>query len=289
MDFASEPTYGAYLSRDMMKTLSSLLLLFSVGLQAAPIERVISLAPHATEIAYAAGLGDKLIAVSEMSDYPEAAKTLEKVSNYKGINLEKIITLKPDLIIAWPAGNPAKELEKLEQFGFKIYYSQTKSLKAIGDNIEQLSQYSDDPQIGLNNARDYRTHLEALRAKYQNLPKTRYFYQLSDTPIITVAGQNWPTEVFRFCGGENVFGGASAPYPQVSIEQVILKRPQAMFVSPHAIQNNGMWSPWVEEIPALKNAHFWQLNSDWLNRPTPRTLLAIEQVCEHFASIEQKR
>ncbi|MDF5306446.1 helical backbone metal receptor, partial [Vibrio parahaemolyticus] len=90
-----------------------------------PVERVISLAPHATEIAYAAGLGDKLIAVSEMSDYPKEAGELEKVSNYQGIKLERIIALQPDLVIAWPAGNPAKELEKLKQFGVPIYYSTT--------------------------------------------------------------------------------------------------------------------------------------------------------------------
>lgn len=90
-----------------------------------PAQRIVSLAPHATEIAFAAGLGDKLVAVSEMSDYPEQAKQLERVSNYQGIKLERIIALQPDLVIAWPAGNPAKELEKIKQFGIPIYYSTT--------------------------------------------------------------------------------------------------------------------------------------------------------------------
>ena len=87
------------------------LLFTTAALANQPAQRVISLAPHATEIAYAAGLGDKLVAVSELSDYPEQAKMLEKVSNYQGIKLERIIALKPDLVIAWPAGNPAKEIE----------------------------------------------------------------------------------------------------------------------------------------------------------------------------------
>ena len=110
----------------MKKLCFALPLIFSaVSFANEPVQRVISLAPHATEIAYAAGLGDKLIAVSEMSDYPEQAKDLEKVSNYQGIKLERIIALQPDLVIAWPAGNPTKELEKLTQFDIPLYYSTT--------------------------------------------------------------------------------------------------------------------------------------------------------------------
>ena len=252
-------------------------------------QRVISLAPHSTEIAYAAGLGDKLIAVSEMSDYPEQAKDLEKVSNYQGIKLERIIALQPDLVIAWPAGNPAKELEKLKQFGIPIYYSTTGTLEDIATNIEQLSQYSEKPEVGQKAAAEFRAQLEALKEKYNTEDKVSYFYQLSERPIITVAGKNWPSEVFTFCGGENIFAKGSAPYPQVSIEQVITRHPEVLFTSRHAMSNDGMWSEWKNDIPALKNNHVWSLNSDWINRPTPRTLNAITEVCEHFETVRQKR
>ncbi|AIV04528.1 vitamin B12 ABC transporter substrate-binding protein BtuF [Vibrio harveyi] len=254
-----------------------------------PVQRVISLAPHATEIAYAAGLGDKLIAVSEMSDYPEQAKDLEKVSNYQGIKLERIIALQPDLVIAWPAGNPAKELDKLKQFGIPIYYSTTGTLEDIAKNIEQLSQYSEKPEVGRKAAEDFRAQLEALKEKYNTEDKVSYFYQLSEKPLITVAGKNWPSEVFTFCGGKNIFAKGSAPYPQVSIEQVITRQPEVLFTSRHAMSNDGMWAEWKSDIPALKNGHVWSLNSDWINRPTPRTLNAITEVCEHFESVRQKR
>ena len=128
----------------------------SLATEVATAERVISLAPHATELAYSAGLGDNLIAVSERSDYPPQADKLEKVANYQGIKVEKIIALQPDLILAWPAGNPPRELAKLEQFGFNIYYSKTKSLDSIATNIEQLSQYSSDPSNGENNDKQYK-------------------------------------------------------------------------------------------------------------------------------------
>ncbi|MCG9701824.1 vitamin B12 ABC transporter substrate-binding protein BtuF [Vibrio natriegens] len=274
----------------MSKIALSISILFSsIVLANEPAQRVISLAPHATEIAYAAGLGDKLIAVSEMSDYPEQANKLEKVSNYQGIKLERIIALRPDLVIAWPSGNPAKELEKLAQFDVPIYYSTSSSLMDIANNIEQLSQYSENPQIGQKAADDFRTQLKVLKDKYNTEDKVRYFYQLSEKPIITVAGKNWPSEVFSFCGGENIFSSAGSPYPQVSIEQIITRQPDVIFTSRHAMSSDGMWSEWKNEVPALKDGHIWSLNADWINRPTPRTLNAITEVCDYFESVRQKR
>ncbi|EGU40232.1 vitamin B12 ABC transporter substrate-binding protein BtuF [Vibrio splendidus] len=250
-------------------------------------KRVVSLAPHATELAYSAGLGNNLVAVSERSDYPPQADKLEKVANYQGIKVEKIIALQPDLILAWPAGNPPRELAKLEQFGFNIYYSKTKSLDSIVTNIEQLSQYASDPSIGENNAKQYKEQLNALRLKYKDAEPVSYFYQLSEKPIITVAQGHWPSEVFEFCGGRNIFEDSASPYPQVGIEQVVLNKPQVIFTSQHAIENGTMWQSWEEEIPAVAKNQIWSLNSDWINRPTTRTLQAIQQVCDYFDRVRE--
>lgn len=272
----------------MLRILLLISVLCSYSLAAAPVERVISLAPHATEIAYAAGLGEKLVAVSDRSDYPEQALQLEKVANYQGIKIERIIALQPDLIIAWPAGNPPRELEKLKQFGFNIYYSQTNSLDDIANNIEQLSRYSDSPEKGQKAAADFRQQLSDIKDKYQTNMPVRYFYQLSEQPIISVAQGKWPSEVFSFCGGDNVFQDSSAPYPQVGIEQVLVQQPEVIFTSEHAIANGNMWQKWQSQLNAVQRGHVWSLNSDWLNRPTPRTLRAIEQVCEYFETVRRK-
>lgn len=255
----------------------------------AQVKRIISLAPHATELAFAAGLGDKLVAVSEYSDYPAQALKLEKVANYQGLNIERILTLKPDLVIAWPAGNPAKELDKLKQLGLRIYTTKTQKLDDIANNIEALSQFADDPKIGQQAARDFRQSLITLKQSYGSQSKVRYFYQLSEKPIITLAKGSWPSEVFEFCGGENIFANSASPYPQVGIEQVLLAKPDVIFTSEHAIKNGTMWQKWQQQLPAVQNGFVWALTSDWLNRPTPRTLQAIEEVCEYFSAVRQKR
>ncbi|OXX67796.1 vitamin B12 ABC transporter substrate-binding protein BtuF [Vibrio sp. V03_P4A6T147] len=255
----------------------------------AQVKRIISLAPHATELAFSAGLGDKLVAVSEYSDYPAQALKLEKVANYQGLNIERILTLKPDLVIAWPAGNPAKELDKLKQLGLRIYTTKTQKLDDIANNIEALSQFADDPNIGQQAARDFRQSLITLKQSYGSQSKVRYFYQLSEKPIITLAKGSWPSEVFEFCGGENIFANSASPYPQVGIEQVLLAKPDVIFTSEHAIKNGTMWQKWQQQLPAVQNGFVWALTSDWLNRPTPRTLQAIEEVCEYFSVVRQKR
>jgi vitamin B12 transport system substrate-binding protein len=273
-------------TRAMPNIIGSLLLLGASLHANAAIERIISLSPHATELAFAAGLGDKMIAVTEYSDYPEEAKKLERVANYQGIKLEKILTLKPDLVITWPDGNPARELEKLKSMGVATIPSNIRSIDDIATGIEQLSQYADDPSIGLNNAKQFRLELTQLRARYQHVIKVRYFYQLSEKPIITLAKESWPSEVFSVCGGENIFAHSPSPYPQVGIEQVLLAKPEVIFTSEHAINNGNMWDRW-KEIPAISHHYVWSLNSDWINRPTPRTLLAIKEVCQHFDYVRQ--
>jgi vitamin B12 transport system substrate-binding protein len=269
-----------------VRLISFLLVITPFLTLANPIQRIVTLAPHATELAYAAGLGNKIIAVSDRSDYPPQASKLPKVANYQGIKVEKILALKPDLVITWPDGNPPRELQKLKQMGVRLYPSQIHRLDDIADNIEALSQYADNPQTGLHNAKAFRQKLSALRQHYNHVKKVRFFYQLSERPIITIAQDSWPSEVFEFCGGENVFKGAALSYPQVSREQILLAQPEVIFNSRHAVQNTNMWSSW-RQIPAVQNHHIWTLNSDWLNRPTPRTIRAIKEVCQHFDAVRE--
>ncbi|MGF1725995.1 vitamin B12 ABC transporter substrate-binding protein BtuF [Photobacterium nomapromontoriensis] len=253
-----------------------------------PAQRIISLSPHTTELAYAAGLGNQLIAASDYSDYPEAAKSLERVANYRGIKLERIVALQPDLILAWRGGNPAREMERLEQLGFTIFYSNPLTLDDIATTIEQLGHYAASPAHANQVAADFRDRLSALRATHQQQRPVRYFYQLSSTPVMTIAGTSWPSQVFTLCGGENIFADSPAPYPQVSEEQVIVRQPEVIFGTPHGNTQTDQWQKWQQQLPAVQNDDVYILTADWLNRPTPRTIKAVEQVCHYLDTVRQK-
>lgn len=263
------------------------LLLISSISYAAPVQRVVSLSPHTTELAYAAGLGKQLIAASDYSDYPEAAKSLERVANYRGIKLERIVALKPDLILAWKGGNPPREMEKLAQLGFTIYYSNPLELEDIPQSIEALGQYSANPQQAKQVADEFRQTLNTLKTEYKNQRPVRYFYQLSNTPIITVADKSWPSQVFTLCGGLNIFADSPAAYPQVSEEQVVVRQPEVIFGTPHAGTETNVWQKWQGKLPAIDNQHVFALQADWLNRPTPRTIKAVEQVCDRLNQVRK--
>ena len=261
------------------------LLLFSSITLAAPAQRVISLSPHTTELAYAAGLGQQLVAASDYSDYPEAAKSLERVANYRGIKLERIVALKPDLILAWKGGNPPREMTKLEQLGFTIYYSNPLELEDIPHAIETLGQYSTNPKQAKQVADDFRQTLTELKNKFSDQRPVKYFYQLSSSPIITVADNSWPTQVFTLCGGVNIFADSPAAYPQVSEEQVVVRQPEVIFGSRHSGTETSAWQQWQGKLPAIDNQHVFTLQADWLNRPTPRTIKAVKQVCERLNQV----
>ncbi|WED22327.1 vitamin B12 ABC transporter substrate-binding protein BtuF [Vibrio sp. JC009] len=246
------------------------------------IERVISLAPSSTEIAYAAGLGGKMIAASVHSDYPEEAKRLEHVAAYSSINIERIIALNPDLIVAWKSGGSGNALSQLKDLGYKIFYTDTDSLSDIATRIEELSEFSDAPEKGKNRAKQFRDELGKLRKQYQGSKKVSFFYQISGRPIYTLAQSAWPGEVFELCGGVNVFKDTPAPYPQVSFEEVLVRAPEVIFTSAHATQNTEQWMAWEDQIPAVANQAIWSLNADWINRPTPRSLNAVREVCNYL-------
>ena len=275
-----------YFSRtSLMRFLLLIVVLFpftsAFAEQSQSVQRIISLSPHMTELAYSAGLGNKLIAASDYSDYPEQAKKLERVANYRGIKMERILTLKPDLILAWKGGNPSREMDRLQQLGIKIFYSNPTQLTDIADTIIKLGKFADDPNKSMTAATTFRTQLAKIKARYQNKSPVRYFYQLSDSPMLTISDGNWPSPVFDICGGENIFATSTAAYPQVNQEQVVVRQPNVIFGSRHATsKENSPWLKWQGKLPAVDNHQLYQLNSDWLNRPTLRTLKAAKQVCQ---------
>ncbi|MGB2080013.1 MAG: vitamin B12 ABC transporter substrate-binding protein BtuF, partial [Vibrio sp.] len=248
-------------------------------------QRIITLAPHLTELAFRAGLGDHIVGVSEYSDYPKQAQNIETIANYQGIKVERVLALKPDLIIAWQQGPGIREVDKLESMGIKVVRIQTQTLAQIGDNIQTLSQFSASPKIGEQQAQNYRQTLEKITQANQNKPKISFFYQLSDKPLISVGGDGWANEIFSRCGGRNILSQSLAPYPQVSQEQVLKAKPEVIFSSHMSKQSGQIWQKWQDFIPALKNSHVYALNPDWISRPTYRTLNAMQQICGYFDKV----
>ncbi|MBE5203196.1 vitamin B12 ABC transporter substrate-binding protein BtuF [Pectobacterium sp. FL60-S17] len=246
-------------------------------------QRVISLAPHATEMAYAAGMGEQLVAVSAWSDYPPEAKKLEQVASWQGINLERILALKPDLILAWREGNPQRPLEQLANFSIPIVYLDAKTLDDIPASLRQLATYSRHPEQAERAATDFQQEIGELRhsGKAPHAAPVRVFIQFGTQPLFTSSQATLQSQIVSLCGAENVFSDSPVPWPQVSREQVLRRQPQAIIVggAPERIASvQAFWQPQLA-VPVII------VNEDWFSRSGPRLLLAAQQICSQLAEL----
>ncbi|NKI74393.1 vitamin B12 ABC transporter substrate-binding protein BtuF [Dickeya sp. CFBP 2040] len=256
-----------------------LALLWLTPCRAEPVaQRVVSLAPHATEMAFAAGLGQQLVGVSAWSNYPPEAQHIEQVANWQGINLERILALKPDLVLAWREGNAQRPLEQLASFGIHILYLDPATLDDIPRQLETLAQYSPHPEQARAAAQQFRQQQQVLTQQYSHSTPVRVFLQFGSQPLFTSSQATLQSQVISLCGGSNIFADSPAPWPQVSREQVIRRQPQVIVISgqPSAVEHiKTFWQPQLtSEVIAV--------NEDWFSRTGPRLMLAAEQLCQQL-------
>lgn len=247
-----------------------------------PKQRVVSLSPANTELAYAAGLGDNLIAVSAYSDYPEQAKKLEQVSDWQGVNVERIIALKPDLILAWRGGNPQRPLDQLASFGIPIIYFDPQTIDGVIDAVNELSQYSPRPEVAQQNISAMRAKLTPYRnQKKSDLKTKKIFIQLGTQPLFSSGKHTLQNDVVTFCGGENIFANSAVQWPQISREQVLTRNPDVIVMTGSIEQEKVVRNFWQSQldVPIIR------LNEDWFHRAGPRIIDATEQLCEQLNAL----
>lgn len=248
-------------------------LLLFCGSLFATAPRVITLAPHLTEMAFAAGITP--VAVSDWSDYPPAAKTLEQVANWQGIKVERILALKPDVVLAWRGGNPQRQIDQLKQLGVHVEWIDPGSLDEMADAVASLRRWSPQPQQALDAAQQLQQQVKALRQRYAALPAVPVFLQFGQQPLFTAARDTLQNDIITLCAGKNVFADSRVSWPQVSREQVLMRHPQAIVIGGSAAQAKHIarfWQPQLD-VPVIA------INDDWLSRPGPRMLLAAKQLC----------
>ncbi|MBV4412565.1 vitamin B12 ABC transporter substrate-binding protein BtuF [Enterobacteriaceae bacterium YMB-R22] len=263
----------------LRRILYAQLLLLPAWLYAAP--RVITLSPANTEIAFAAGIAP--VAVSAWSDYPEAAKRLEQVASWQGINVERIIALKPDLVLAWRGGNAERPVNQLAKLGIRVLWVDPQSVEDIAKALEQLAVWSPTPQTARRAAAGLRAQWHDIQAQHARAARKSVFIQFGDRPLFTSGGRSIQNEVLNACGGKNIFDDSVAPWPQVSREQVLTRRPQAIVITGDARKAAAVKQFWGRALPVDVIA----LNADWFERAGPRIILAAQQLCAALAQVDE--
>lgn len=272
------------------------LIFYSIGLNAArieliddagrevilsePAQRIIGLSPHIIENLFYAGIGEKVIAGVDYSDYPSAARALPRVGAYNTFNVEAIVALKPDLVIAWGSGNGPRIVEQLSALGFPVYIDEPQTLNDIAKSLRQFGKLA-----GLSadaNARAQEFHLALANLEGRDGVKTPVFYQLWHEPIQTINGSHIISDVISHCGGKNVFAQAIPPAPKVNVEAVLAQDPElivASGVDEHKPTWLESWRQWPN-MRAVRNNNLFHIPPDIIQRHTPRILEGVRLMCE---------
>jgi iron complex transport system substrate-binding protein len=253
-------------------------------------QRIVSLAPHATELLFAAGAGARVVGVVAPGDWPPAARSIPSVGDAGALDLERIVALAPDLVVAWPYTMPA-QLAALRARGAAVFVSDPKTIDGIAGDIGALGVLAGSGATADSAAAAMRTRYAALRAREIGAPPVAVFYEIWNDPLYTIGGQHLISEAIGLCGGTNVFAAQPLPAPLVSVEAVLAARPEAIIAG----ADDGRRPPWLDdwkrwrELPAVRMNNLFVAQGDLLHRPGPRFVDGVEAMCATLAEARRNR
>lgn len=249
---------------------------------AQPAQRVVSLAPHATELLFAAGGAKRVVGVLSHSDFPAEAKRLPVVGDSRQIDMERLLALKPDLLVVWLHGSSARQLDQLQQLGIPLFYSEPHKLDEIPDAVVRLGQLLGTEAVAAKRAAQLRQMLSTLTARYSGRSTVRVFYQVWSKPLYTLNGRHIVSDAIRVCGGENIFDRLATTAPIINIEAVLQENPEAIVTGSNLQKAETGLTLW-QAYPALlavKNNNLFAIDADLLNRAGPRLIDGTAALCE---------
>lgn len=254
-----------------------------------PARRIVSLAPHGTELLYAAGAGDRVVGVSEYSNYPPQTARLPSIGSVFALDLERIIQLKPDLILVWSSGNAEAHIGTLRSLGIPIFKSEPRDFATIASSLERLGRLAGTEAAGKAAADAFRARLGKLEAAYRDRPPISVFYQIWRSPLMTLNGAHLVSAAMRICGGRNIFANLPQLAPTVDIESVLKANPQAIVASSGA--KDDPFADWrrFPQLKAVASNNLLTVNGELLNRASPRILDGTEELCRRLEEVRRKR
>ncbi len=255
-----------------------------------PATRIAALSPGITELLFEIGAGDRLVAASEFSDFPPEAGALPRVARAQGIDLERLASLRPDLVVIWGSGYPPALQDAVRRLGIPVYVHEPRTLEDIATAMERLGRLAGAPRAGAL-AAAFRRRRDALAASFAARAPVAVFYQVWAHPLMTVSGHHVISEVMRLCGARNVFDGLGPLVASVDVEAVIAARPELIVAAESGAADRGALEAWsaFARIPAVAARHLATLDADTLERSTGRILDAAQALCAQVERVRAAR
>ena len=257
-----------------------LIVISSSTANARDVERIVSLAPNLTELAFAAGAGSRIVGTVEYSDEPEAARNIPRVGDAFRVDAERILALQPDLVLAWTSGTPKPTIERLRSLGLDVREFTTYRVADVPRVVRELGTIAGSRTVADASAAGFEREMSALRARYANKRSLRVFLQVSTRPLFTVNGEQIMSELVQLCGGANVFADLNQLAPQITFESVIARDPDVIVSTDDGEQDAlREWRRWPQ-LTAVRTNNLFTLPADDLTRATTRLSAGASQLCE---------
>lgn len=257
---------------------------------AAAPQRVISLAPHLTELVCAVGGCERLVGVSAYSDYPPQVTKLPQVSDATTVNLEAVLGLRPDLVLAWDGGTPPETVARLRALGLRVEPLRVRGLEDVATALERTGELLGLDAEAHAAAQDYRARLQRLRGRWRGAAPIRAVYQIETAPAYSVNRDSPISEAISLCGGVNVFAGLPTLAAPVSAEAMLAARPEAVLYGgeENAAAIRDYWAR-LAGAPAAREGNLYAVDANLLGRSSPRLLDGVDQVCAALDRARQRR
>ena len=250
--------------------------------------RIVSLAPHLTELVYAAGGGDTLVGTVEFSDFPEAARSLPRVGDAWRVDLERLLALHPDIVLTWTSGTPPDIVARLDTLHLRRVDIATFRLADVPVALQTLGELTGTPAIARAAADSFSTQIAALRDRYAHATPVTVFIQLDDQPLFTVNSRHIISEIVELCGGRNIFATLPQLAPSISVEAVVAADPQVILSTDDTIADPAaQWQSW-QRLTSVRFRTIYPIHADTVARSTPRLVQGTRETCENLADARRR-
>ncbi|MGY2441224.1 cobalamin-binding protein [Pseudomonas sp. SDO52101_S400] len=263
-----------------MRRLWLAVLLLAVSSETLAALRVVSLAPSLSEIVVELDSADLLVGVLDAGDRPSAIKDVPSVGRYGQLDMERLLSLKPDLLLLWPGSVGPAQRDQLKRLNIPTFVAEPHSFEQLTTQIEAIAMQLGRPERGVERAAGLRRKLDELRQRYRRETPLRVFYQVWDKPLYTIGGGQIISDALEVCGARNVFADLTLPAPQVSIEAVLQRDPEVILAG--APLQLSAWNAWPQ-VAAVKHRQLLLVTDKGLERPSGQMIEATAKLCKLIA------
>lgn len=241
-------------------------------------QRIISLAPNITEILFYLNLDNKVVAVTDFCNYPEGAKKKPGVGLLLSPDIEKIVSLKPDLVFATAEGNREDIVSNLQRFNINVYVLNPHSMEDILGEILHIGNITGQDGTARDKVKNLTNRIDAVKKKVASSRRVRVLYLVSHEPMISVGPGSFIHDIIEIAGGKNIFSQSLIRYPQVNMEEILSKDPEVIIAPPDVAESIRLWEKRWGDISAVRNKRVYSIETDIISRPGPRIVDGMEEI-----------